>query len=193
MTSVRIVALALLLAAGVIGVARGQTSWPGEPPVEPAWPSEAPRAPALLMPNAVQQECVARFTALRSQVEKMGMAAKAGSEKRLPREEMCKLVTAYSAAEMKWVEYADMSMSRCGIPQEIVRQLKTVHVRTANGEKKLCAAEPAAAPTLSNTLDRAPLPTRAPNGPGGYGPGGYCWDPPVREIDYKCLPRFSGR
>jgi hypothetical protein len=31
-----------------------------------------------------------------------------------------KLVTAYSAAEVKWVKYAEINMTKCGIPKEIV-------------------------------------------------------------------------
>jgi hypothetical protein len=117
-------------------------------------------------PPAAMQECATQFQALRSDVEKKGMAAKAASEKQVAREEMCKLVTAYSAAEVKWVKYAEGNMTKCGIPKEIVTQLKTVHARTAEGQKKLCAAGPAggpaAAPTLSDALGTATLPTREP-------------------------------
>jgi hypothetical protein len=115
-------------------------------------------------PNAVQQECMTQFTSLRSDVEKRGMAAKAAGEKKATREEMCKLVTAYSAAELKWIKFAEGSASKCGIPKDIVKQLKTVHARTTDGQKKLCAAGPAggpaAAPTLSDALGTATLPTR---------------------------------
>src|SRR5262249_56901334 len=102
--------------------------------------------------------------AWRAEVEKRGMAAKAGGEKKVSGEEMCKLVTTYSAAEMKWVKFAEGNMSKCGIPKEIVTQLKAVHARTADGQKKLCAAGPAggaaAAPTLSDALGTATLPSR---------------------------------
>ena len=109
-----------------------------------------------------------QFTTLRSEVEKRGMAARAASEKQAPRDEMCKLVKAYGAAETKWIKFAESSMAKCGIPQEIVKQLKTVHARTADGEKKLCAAGPAggpaAAPTLSDALGGgASLPAREPD------------------------------
>jgi hypothetical protein len=118
-------------------------------------------------PTAVQQECMTQFTSLRSEVEKRGMAARAGGEKKVSREEMCHLVTAYSAAEVKWVKFAEGNMSKCGIPKEIVTQLKSVHAKTADGQKKLCAAGPAggpaAAPTLSDALGTATLPTREPD------------------------------
>ena len=156
---------------------------PQQVPQPQPWPNAAPQAQPMAAPpmggggfggppmgggfsgpTAAQQECMTKFTELRSEVEKRGMAAKAGGEKKVTREEMCKLVTAYSAAEIKWVKYAEGNMSKCGIPKEIVHQLKTVHARTADGQKKLCAAGPAmsATPTLSDALGTATLPTREP-------------------------------
>jgi hypothetical protein len=94
------------------------------------------------------------------------MAARAGSEKQVSREEMCKLVTEYSAAEVKWIKFTEANMSKCGIPKQIVQQLKAVHAKTTDGQKKLCSAGPAggpaAAPTLSDALGTATLPTREP-------------------------------
>jgi hypothetical protein len=209
MTSARVAALALVMAAGSAGTAQAQTPWPNsQPQAQSAWPSTAPQAqpqaqaawpnsapqmqpqpqqapwPASAPqgqpmaappmggpmmggpPSAVQQECMTQFTTLRSEVEKKGMAAKAGGEKQASREEMCKLVTAYSAAEIKWVKFSESNMSKCGIPKEIIAQLKTVHAKTADGQKKLCAAGPAgglaAAPTLSDALGSATVPTREP-------------------------------
>ena len=92
--------------------------------------------------------------------------ATSGHDVNISFEEMCKLVTAYSAAEIKWVKFAEGNMTKCGIPKEIVTQLKTVHAKTAEGQKKLCAAGPAggpsAVPTLSDALGTATLPTREP-------------------------------
>jgi hypothetical protein len=72
----RVVALALLVVAGSVGAARAQAPSPGRSQEAP-WSSEAP------------QECVAKFTAMRSEVEKLGMAARGGSEQRVSRAEMC--------------------------------------------------------------------------------------------------------
>jgi hypothetical protein len=107
-------------------------------------------------------ECTAQFTALRAEVEKRGMAARAGGEKRVAREEMCKLVTSYGEAETKWIKFTESNMTKCGIPKELVAQLKAVHAKTTDGQKKLCAAGPAVAatPTLSDALGTATLPVR---------------------------------
>lgn len=163
-----------------------QAAWPSSsapaaPPQQAPWPASAPPGPPMAAPPmgggfgggglggpppAAQKECIEPFTALRAEVEKRGMAAKAGSEKKVSREEMCKLVTLYSAAEVKWIKFAETHKSKCGIPDQIVHQLKAVHAKTAEGQKNLCSAGPAggpaAAPTLSDALGTATLPTREP-------------------------------
>lgn len=164
-----------------------QAPWPNSAPApqpqpqQAPWPAAAPQAQPMAAPpmgggfsgapmgggfggpTPVQQECMTEFGALRAEVEKRGQVAKAGGEKHVTREEMCKLVTSYAVAETKWVKYAEVNMSKCGIPKEIITQLKTVHAKTADGQKKLCSAGPApasATPTLSDALGTATLPTR---------------------------------
>jgi hypothetical protein len=74
----------------------------------------------------------------------------------VPREELCKLITAYGAAEQKWLKFTEQGVSACGIPPEIVNQLKQVHARTEQAREKICAAGPAnagmAAPSLAEAL-----------------------------------------
>jgi len=153
MASARVVALALLMIAGSVAPVRAQ----------------APSASA-------SPECVAEFAALRSAVEKKGMAAKAGADSRVSRQELCKLVTAYSAAETKWVKYVETNMSRCGIPESVVSQLQTVHARTAEGQRKLCAVGFSPGDLREMNPDyRFGLPTQ-PN-----------------DLPAKTLPRISGR
>jgi hypothetical protein len=213
MTSARVVALTLVVAAGSAAIAHAQSPWPSsqpqgqsawpssgqqqatwphsgpaQPQQQAPWPASAPPSQPMAAPPpgggfgggfgggpppAAQQECIGPFTALRAEVEKRGMAARAGGEKQVSREEMCKLVTAYGAAELKWIKFTEANMSKCGIPKQIVQQLKTVHAKTNEGQKKLCSAGPAggpaAAPTLSDALGTATLPTREPEKrkPGG--------------------------
>jgi len=173
-----------------------QSAWSSAPPAQPQqqapWPASAPPAQPMAAPPMgggfggggtgggmggpspeAQRECIAPFTTLRAEVEKRGMAAKAGGEKHVAREEMCKLVTLYSTAEAKWIKFAETNKSKCGIPDQIIHQLKAVHAKTTEGQKNLCSAGPAggpaAAPTLSDALGAATLPTREANKrkPGG--------------------------
>jgi hypothetical protein len=101
--------------------------------------------------------CVAEFAKMREDVQKKGQAAKQASEHHVPREELCKLITAYGAAEQKWLKFTEQGVSACGIPPEIVTQLKQVHSRTEQAREKICAAGPgnaaaAAGPSLSEAL-----------------------------------------
>ena len=99
--------MALVVATGLNGVARAQAPWPAGPP--PTWPPDLVQAPTLA-PATDQQACVAIYAALRSNVERAGLAARRGADKGLPGEEMCKLVTAYSVAEISWMTYAERNM-----------------------------------------------------------------------------------
>jgi hypothetical protein len=194
--SARVVALALAMLAGSCAAALaqmrpwptdapprapGQAPWPGE--AQPAQPQPAqpmalpsPTGPAMgggpMMgggPTAAQQACILEFTKYREEVEKRAIAAKTGSEKKVTREEMCTLVTAYSAAEAKWIKFTEDNMAKCGIPKEAANQIKGVHVHTADARKKICAAGPAggvpAAPSLSDALGTSRLPPPAAEKP----------------------------
>jgi hypothetical protein len=100
--------------------------------------------------------CVTEFSKMREDVQKKGLAAKQASEKHVTREELCKLITLYDTAEAKWLKFTENGVSACGIPVEIVNQLKQVHSRTETAREKICAAGPAnaamAPPSLSEAL-----------------------------------------
>ena len=105
--------------------------------------------------------CMVEFAKLRDDVQKRGLAAKAAGQRKASREEMCKHITAFSAAELKWVKYTETNVTSCGIPAEVVQQLKQVHTNTEQTKEKICAAGPAAAgpPSLSDALGTTRLPT----------------------------------
>jgi hypothetical protein len=104
--------------------------------------------------------CLAEFAKLRDDVQKRGLAAKAAGQRKVSREEMCKHITAYSTAELKWVKYTETNVKTCGIPAEVAQQLKQVHINTEQTKEKICAPAPAAAaPSLSDALGTWRLPT----------------------------------
>jgi hypothetical protein len=53
---------------------------------------------------------------------------------------MCKHITAYSAAELKWVNYTEANVQSCGIPAKVPQQLKQVHTNTEQTKERICAA-----------------------------------------------------
>src|SRR4029077_5008367 len=135
----------------------------------PASPMAAPpMAPMVAAPQASPfgggggtPPCLAEFAKLRDEVQKRGLAAKAAGQRKVSREEMCKHITAYNAAELKWVKYTETNVQTCGIPAEVVQQLKQVHTNTEQTRAKICAPAPtaAAAPSLSDALGTWKLPT----------------------------------
>ena len=113
--------------------------------------------------------CMAEFSKLRDDVQNKGLAAKAAGQRKVSREEMCKYITTYSAAELKWVKYTEANVKSCGIPAEVVSQLKHVHSNTEQTKEKVCAAGPSAAPpSLHDALgtDRLPTPATTKAGSG---------------------------
>jgi hypothetical protein len=99
--------------------------------------------------------CMAEFTKLREDVEKKGIAAKAAGQKHVAREEMCKLISSYAAAEAKWVKFAETGVSSCGIPPQIATQLKQVHSNTEQTREKICTAGPGGGPAAAPSLHEA--------------------------------------
>lgn len=173
------------------GEAAAQTTlpWPSAPQQQAApapWPSGAPAAtpmpppsmsPMGTMPQASppggggMPPCMAEFAKLRDDVQKKGLAAKAASQRKVSREEMCKHITTYSAAELKWVKYTESNVTSCGIPAEVVQQLKQVHTNTEQTKERICstAGGPAPGPpSLSDALGttRMPTPQTAKGGSG---------------------------
>ena len=152
--------------------------WPGSAPSSQPTAMPAPGAPmgggpmgggpmggaqmGGAPPAGIPQECVAQFNAHREEVQKRGIAAKAAGEKKVSREEMCKVVTSYATAEAKWVKYTQDNQARCGIPKDAVDQIKGVHAKTAEIRKQICSAAAQggapAAPSLSDALGTTRLP-----------------------------------
>jgi hypothetical protein len=154
----------------VTGTIPGAIAPPGPMPMSPmaapaigAAPFGAPAAP----PQGGTSPCLPEFLKLREDVEKKGHAAKLASEHKATREEMCKYITVYSAAELKWVKYAENGVATCGVPASVAQELKTIHGHTEETKAKICAPGPVGvvgtpvAPSLSDALGTTRLPVPA--------------------------------
>ena len=129
-------------------------------------PIAAGPAAAQFPPMPQQQQgppCLEEFTKLRDDTQKKGQAIQAASQRKATAREACQLFNAYSAAEVKMIKYATDNSVWCGIPPEILQQLKQGHAKTADIRTKVCQAAAApvqqkpAAPSLSDAL-AAPVP-----------------------------------
>ena len=116
-------------------------------------------APLRAQPQpAPQQEpaCVQEFGKLRDDAAKKANLIREASKRKAPPAEACKLFNAFSAAEEKMLKYAETNTVWCGVPPQIVTQLKQQHAKTTELRTRICqvAANPPRprGPTLSDTL-----------------------------------------
>jgi hypothetical protein len=88
-------------------------------------------------------DCMKGFLPLREEAEKRG-----------------KLIGNFAAVETKMMKYVEVHMAKCGIPPQILDQLKNGHKGTETMQQKVCAAaeqmaKGPAGPSLSDVLGSA--------------------------------------
>jgi hypothetical protein len=123
----------------------------------------APPMMGMQPPPQAQQEnpCMGEFTRLRDDVEKSGKFAKAVNDRHGTREEFCKAFTSLHAAQARWVSYTQKNGSRCGIPPDVIKQLKLGETNLNKMRNNACnGGGPAAAPapSLAEALGTGRLP-----------------------------------
>jgi hypothetical protein len=93
---------------------------------------------------------------LREEVEKGAMAIKSAGERKVSREQVCPLFKTFAAKEAKMLNFLEKNRTLCGVPPNIIKQLKGSHANTIRIRNQVCSAAPAggpaAAPTLSDAL-----------------------------------------
>jgi hypothetical protein len=111
----------------------------------------APQQP----PPACQQ-----LLADREEVGKHGKALQAGGQKKVSAEELCKLFKAFLSAETKMIKSLQDNSATCGVPSEVLKQVKDGHSKASDVGKKVCDAAAQgprpAAPSLSDALGATP-------------------------------------
>jgi hypothetical protein len=129
-----VVGLTMSAAAQMLGPGMG---YPGAGGGAPNW-NNAPAAP----PPGQQQlpPCFNEFSPIREEAEKRANMLKAAMQKKVPREEACKLIKNFSAAEAKVVRFVTTNAQQCGIPPQAVGQMKSNHDRTVKMETQVCNA-----------------------------------------------------
>jgi hypothetical protein len=108
------------------------------------------------------EACMKGFMPLREEAEKRGKLIKSASDRHAPPDEACRLIGAYSQAEIKMIKFVESHAAQCGIPPQVADQLKNGHKSTDALEKKVCgvAQQQAqqrgpAGPSLSDVLGSA--------------------------------------
>lgn len=100
--------------------------------------------------------CVADFTKLRDDVQKKGAALQQAGKKKVSPQEACRLFKVFTAAEEKMLKYVTENQTFCGIPPQLIAQIKTGHARSSEMRTKVCKVAEApprpAGPSLSDAL-----------------------------------------
>jgi hypothetical protein len=104
-------------------------------------------------PSEAQKVCLT-FPAMREDVEKGAALIRVASERKASREEVCPLFKAFAAKEGKMVAFLQTNQKLCGVPPNIITQLKANHAKTIQIRNNVCSTAPAgpSAPTLSDAL-----------------------------------------
>jgi hypothetical protein len=119
--------------------------------------------------------CMKGFLPLREEAEKRGKLIKVASDRKAPPEEACKLIGNFGAAETKMIEFVKANAAKCGIPAQVLDQLKAGHKNTEGMQQKVCGfaqqaaqQKAAATPSLSEVLgSSASVPEATPMKKGG--------------------------
>lgn len=104
--------------------------------------------------SAAQKVCL-DFPAIREDVEKGAAGIRTAGERKLSREQVCPLFKIFAAKEEKLVKFLTTNQKLCGVPANIITQVKQNHAKTLKIRDNVCSAAPAAAaagPTLSDAL-----------------------------------------
>jgi hypothetical protein len=108
-----------------------------------------------------EQPCVQEFFKLREEAEKKGLAIKAANDRKAPPREACQLFGAFITAQAKMLKYATDNTVWCGIPPQVVENLKQGIAKVSEVRTRVCQAAAAppqqAGPSLSDALS-SPVP-----------------------------------
>jgi hypothetical protein len=156
MTLSRALPLVLALAVVPIGPAGAQfAAAPGMAPGMGGSPWGAPQ-PQQGPPPACQG-----LLANRDEVAKHGKNLEAAGKKKAGPEEMCKLFKPFIAAEAKMIKGLEEHSATCGVPPDVIKQVKAGHAKYTEISKKICdvaAQGPRpSGPSLSDALGTTPM------------------------------------
>ena len=109
-------------------------------------PQQGFGAPMAAPAKPQMPPCIAQFFKLRDDAQKKAQAIQKASEHKASPKEACHLFTVFSAAEAKLLKYAADNKTSCGVPDEVIKQIKSGHSRTTELKTKICKV--AAAPRV---------------------------------------------
>jgi len=159
MTLSRAAPFALVLMVLPLGAVQAQFGGMPGMPGSPGTPGAGFGAPRPQEPPAACKQLLVQ----RDETAKHAQAIQAaGQGKKKPSaEEACKLFKAYLSSEAKMLKGLEQNSAACGVPAEVISQVKLSHSRAAETGKQVCAAAARgpvqAGPSFSDALGSTPL------------------------------------
>jgi hypothetical protein len=89
----------------------------------------------------------------RDEVAKHGQAIQAASQKEADPEQLCKLFKAFTSAESKMLKALEERRASCGVPAQVIRQVKEGHGKSTQVAKQVCDAAAQGGPVPLRPLD----------------------------------------
>jgi hypothetical protein len=146
-----VLVLAVLPLSPAVAQFGGMPGMPGSPGMSPGG-FGAPQQP----PPACQQ-----LLANRDETAKHGQAIHAAGQKKVPPEELCKLFKTFLSSEGKMLKGLEQNSAACGVPPEVLKQVKASHEKAVQVGKNVCDAAAQgprpAGPSLSDALGTTPM------------------------------------
>jgi hypothetical protein len=163
MTVYRALLVAMLVTAPFAASAQfgGMPGMPGSPGV-PGGFGAAPQQPQQ-PPPACQQ-----LLTLRDETQKYGMAIQKANQRKGSVQDACKLFKSYLGAEVKFIKGIEEHGRTCGVPPDVLKQVKDSHAKASQIGKQVCDAAAQgprpAGPSLSDALGTTPTLPDTPTG-----------------------------
>jgi len=99
-----------------------------------------PVGSALAQVGGMQTPAVCQQLVMaRDETQKQGQALSAAGRKKAPPEEICKLFKVFLAAETTMVNGLEEHSATCGVPADVIRQVKAQHLKASQMAKQVCA------------------------------------------------------
>jgi hypothetical protein len=109
------------------------------------WPSAPAAQPGMAAPSGADQAvCTIELTQLSQDVENLRAAARAATERKAKRKEICKYLTEMAQAATRLVRFAGASGSTCGLAPGTMAQIRGEGERAIGACRQICILEPVA-------------------------------------------------
>lgn len=108
--------------------------------------------------------CMREFVPMRDEADKRGKAIQSAASRKATPQEACGLFSRYVAANLKMLKFAQANSSKCGIPAQVIAQIKQGYDQGETIRAKVCQAakmqqQAPAGPSLGDALGASQVPS----------------------------------